>query len=186
MTPGRRWASRRAALRSPSVRSDALRARRGRSVRDRRPAPDSLERLPAFLGDDLDPGVSGGAARSRHVVTIAGCWSGRRGVTKKAEEPGVSGGARGVRGVGDRNGLRDGDRRGAHRHAEAGNDEDRGESPSRDRGTADPDAALPDSTEVVGTTSLGAPALIVLGHLSGPPAELAACDDQGRGTAPTP
>ena len=92
---------------------------------------------------------------------------GQQGEGVEADGPG--GGPGGVRGVGDRDGLRDGDRRGTHRRAEPGDDQDRGECPSRDRGTADPDDPAPGSTGVVGTASLDAPALIVVGHLSGSP-----------------
>jgi hypothetical protein len=40
---------------------------------------------------------------------------------------------------------------------------------------------------MVGTASLDAPVLIVVGHPSGsPPLNLTTCDHQVRGTAPTP
>ena len=97
---------------------------------------------------------------------LSGAGGGQQG---ERVEPRRGGRAGGVRGVGDRHGLRDGDRGGAHRGAEAGDDEDRRQYPPRDRGTADPDAPAPDSTEVVGATGVGARALIVVEHLSGSP-----------------
>ena len=171
---------------APDVREPDLGERRpdgggGADVRGVR-----RELCPAQLG----PGHRGDDA-ARTGLRCSGLGGGRRGrradrrqvrqyrgradrICRRQQGEGVeadspAGGPGCVRGVGDRNGLRDGDRCGTHRRAEPGDDQDRGERPSRDRGTADPDSPAPTSTGMVGTASLDAPVLIVVGHPSGSP-----------------
>ena len=109
-------------------------------------------------------------------ITAAGLNG--RAVGSRSSGSGTAAGP-GVRAVGDRHRLRDGDRGRTHRRAEAGNDQDRGQRPSRDRGATDADAPGAGIT-----AGVGAPVLIVVGHLAGSPTALGDLRLEPRGPMP--